>query len=317
MEDLLKLVKIGEPWQIPTERLIRLNGNYRRGRVVTERIQSALKARGLVCTPAIDVADYYGNVVISDPRDEGGAVDDVVSLPISAFPSTLPELVYAGPEMSAEKAVTLMTLNDISQLPVLANGGKTLKGTVTWRSLARFRGSDLASAKVVDVMADPGHVAESSDDFLNLVDVIVKQEFVYYRDHDGRVVGIVTVSDLAGAFDETAGVYIQLGEVENRLRILLDRCPLPELKSHLAPNRRNMTNFRGAQDMQFNEYLNALNDDAIWQRIDAGFDRSLMVSLLETVRDSRNKVMHFNSGMEERDREAVAKSLRLLREIPL
>ncbi|MET4134752.1 CBS domain-containing protein [Pseudarthrobacter sp. PvP090] len=322
LNDFLTLVKKGAPWRISTERLIRLNGNSRRGKIVNQDINEKLKSRGLVCKPAVENADYYGHVFISDPRDELPEPETVASLPISAFRGDWPNLVSCGPDMPAKKTQTFMISDDLSQIPVLSQDKKTLYGVVTWRSIAQYRGN-LDSARARDVMGPVSHVASSSDDFLELVETIIAQEFVLYRAPDGCVDGIVTASDLAEAFNGTAGIYIQLQELESRLRILLDKSPIPKLREFLESRRRDMVNFRGATDMMFGEYLAALNDKQIWNATGIELDQGVCLSLLKKVKDVRNGVMHFSAGpgdetdVESSNKHAVTRALRILRATPL
>lgn len=220
--------KKGSPWRISTELLLRLNGNTRRGKHVNRAIDEHLRQFELVCRPTLENADYYGSVVVSDPRDELTTSETVVSLPISALAGPEPHLMYCGPEMAAKKVQTLMIAHDVSQIPVLYNDKKTIYGVVTWQSIAQFRG-DLSVAYATDLMRpSSGHIASSSDDFLELSPTVVKQEFMLYRVPDDTIGGILTASDLAEAFQSATGIYIQLQEIETRLRILLDRSPIPE-----------------------------------------------------------------------------------------
>lgn len=322
LKDFLALVKVGKPWSIATERLLRLNGNSRRGKHVNSQIDEALKNHGLVCKPSIDVADYYGSVVISDPRDELPEPETVVSLPLSAFRGGMPSLIYCGRDMPAPKVQTLMVADDLSQIPVLSSDRKSLHGVVTWKTIAQYSGN-LETALASDLMGPRGHVASSSDDFLELVETIIENEFVLYRIPNGQVDGIVTASDLARAFNGTAAIYIQLQEIETRLRILLDRSPIPDLQAHLEPKRRNMKSFRGATDMTFGEYLSALSANDIWQSTGIKFDQATCIKYLETVKDVRNKRMHFSalaaqeSEATDTEQESVARVLRILRAVSL
>lgn len=325
ISDFLALVKKGEPWTIPTERLIRLNGNQKRGRYVNESINRRLEELGLVCKPSIENADFYGSVVVSDPRDDLPEHMDTAALPLSAFPSEFGDLIYCGPDMPLPKVLSLLIMQDISQLPVLSSDKRTVRGVVTWRSIGEAATSSYqaSGAKAKDVMINAGHIASSSDDFLDLVDAIIEQEYILYRTPSGEVNGIVTASDLARAFEGTAGLYIKLQELENRIRILLDRSPIPKLKCHLEPKRRNKKNFRGASDMMFGEYIAALKDPEIWNSTRITFDQEHLVAQLEKVREVRNDVMHFATsstklgGDNSENDTIVTKALRLFRAVPL
>ncbi|MGT2425020.1 CBS domain-containing protein [Amnibacterium kyonggiense] len=318
LSDFLALVKKGSAWEIPTERLIRLNGNTRRGKYVNQSINDELKKYGLICNPAIENADYYGVVSISDPRDDLRERDTVTSLPLSAFPSEFGTLISCGLETPVKKIRTQMISLDISQIPVLSSNKRTAHGVVTWRSLAECS-VDLSTAKASDAMSRPGRIASSADDFLELVDSIISQEYMLYSVPDGRIDGIVTASDLAKAFDGTARLYIKLQELESRLRTVLDRSPIPKLKQHLEPKRQSMKLFRGATDMMFGEYIEALKDPEVWAATGLRVDQELCLDLFQKAKDVRNGVMHFSSGSndetdsEHSDEVAVIKALRILR----
>lgn len=320
LADFLVLVKKGSPWRIATERLIRLHGNSRRGKNVTQSLNDHLKSHGLVCTPAIENADYYGEVVVSDFRDQLPMADTAASLPLSAFPSEIGHLISCGSEMHVSKVRAIMISRDISQIPVLSSDKKTLYGVVTWRSLAQSR-VDLSLAVASDAMETAGHVASSSDDFLDLVDTLIAQEYLLYKVPGGRIDGIVTASDLARAFDQAASIYIKLQEIESRLRILLDRSPLPLLQGHLAKNRQEKKGFRGATDMMFGEYLSALRQVEIWEATGIELDHEFCLKLFDRVRDDRNRAMHFaaadDSTPDDDGYESVTQALRLLRAVPL
>lgn len=116
LADLLDLVKADEPWRIKTSMLIGLVGYERRGRRGVSRIETALKERGLVVSPPVELADYYGSVVISDIRDERSR-RSAAGLPVSALNTSGRTLYYVGPEWSLEKVETTMIMHEFSQLP--------------------------------------------------------------------------------------------------------------------------------------------------------------------------------------------------------
>lgn len=333
IEDFLAKVKVGTAWQITTARLLNLNGNSRRGKWVTREINQRLRQRGLICTPAIENADYYGTVVISDPRDHVRQSAEAVSVPLSSLQMSLGQLRHAGREMTVAKALSLMVSLDISQLPVLGSKQKTALGVVTWRGLAQ-RLAHGSAETVADVMEPPGRIAQSSDNVLDLVDTIMSRGFLLYTVPDGTVGGIVTVTDLVQSFNETTSLYLQLREIESRIRVLLDRVPLPKLKEHLEPRRQEKKEFRGAVDMMFGEYVSALSDPEVWTLIEVQFDQEYVTGLLDEVRRVRNDVMHFAgpaAGDDDLDSDLVSdeatstqtndvallKALRVLRAIPL
>lgn len=320
--DFLGLVKHGAPWSIDTELLLALNGNTKRGKYVIQTIDGLLRSQGLICTPSIENADYYGAVVVSDPRDRLPRRGEALSLPLSAFPSEFGGLIYFTKNAKVSKIKAKMVSYDISQIPILSNDLKHVLGVVTWRSLA-LAAEKAGDVSASEVMSPPGHVATSRDDFLDLVHTIIEQEYVLFRVPDGTVKGIVTASDLASAFNGTAGIYVRLQELESRIRVLLDRSSIPDLQQCLEPRRRDMAGFRGANDMMFGEYLSALKNEKVWKATGIEFDQETCLKLLEAAKDVRNGVMHFSSGddgdnkSEGDPHNAVLRALRIMRAVPL
>lgn len=311
LADFLNLIKAGEPWRIKTSMLLGLVGYERRGRRGVSRIEAALKERGLVVSPPIELADYYGSVVVSDLRD-GVARKNVTGLPVSALGVAERTLYYVGPSWSLDKVETLMVMREFSQVPILTGKRDHLKGTVTWASIAAARRG--GSAKTADEAKVEGYfVAESSADLMDLVPRIIEDEFIYFRDPDGVVVGILTASDLADAFQVNAGPYIKIGEIEARVRQALDRLPVPTLRKYLKDSNRD--EFGGASDMTFGEYVKALKDEGVWQELEFPFDQASCVNTLEKVRVVRNDVMHFGDPISEGSLGAIAQTLNWLRQI--
>lgn len=311
LADLLELVKAGEPWRIKTSMLIGLVGYERRGRRGVSIIETALKERGLVVSPPVELADYYGSVVVSDSRDERPR-RSAAGLPVSALNGSGRTLYYVGPEWSLEKVETTMIMHEFSQLPILTGKRDHLKGTITWASIAAARRD--GKAKVAKEAKVEGYfVAESSADLIDLVPRIIEDEFIYYRDPDGEIVGILTASDLAGAFQLNAGPYIRIGEIEARIRQILDRLPLPTLRGYLRDG--DVEQFNGATDMTFGEYVKALSDSKVWSLLGLPFDQDVCVRTLEKVRVVRNAIMHFGEPVAEDAAQAIDRTLNWLRHV--
>lgn len=308
LSEFLDLVKPSQPYSIPLERLLRLNGNLRRGKYVTQKINSELESRRLLSEPPIERADYYGTVIIHDPRDK--VAPGPVGFPISALSQNEDDLVSAPPTERIGKIKTLMLMNDYSQIPII--DGKNLVGSVTWKSIAQK--SDLhVDDEARKAMSSGGHVAESSDDLFELVPRIIAEEFIYFRDNRRQIKGIVTASDLAQTFQETTGHFLRIGEIENRLRALIDKLPLIVIEEKANPGITRKNGIKGARDLTFGEYIRILEDKEIWESLKIPYDRVICVKHLIAIKDVRNDVMHFNSGNVIDADGDIEKSLNWLR----
>lgn len=312
LNDLLATVKKGSPWKVPVKLLLKLHGNSRRGKQVNESIQSIFREKNLICNPEIGRADYYGTVTVHDPRDWLEESETKHTTPISGFSQDDHRLIYVGENCEFEKLQTMLIRYNFSQMPVLSNGCKSLSGVVTWRSIARYKG-DKSAARAKDLVEHGHRVVRSSDPFLEVLPLVFENEFVLYHDEEGKITGIVTASDVAVKFNELAGPYLQLSEIESRLRSHLDRASLPQLKNCLSRKFSRGEGFRGATDMTFGEYIHALKNDDVWSVADIDYDRITFLSVLEAVRNVRNAVMHFQGGLADEQEEAVAQGIRLLR----
>lgn len=231
---------------------------------------------------------------------------------MSALNTSGRTLYYVGPEWSLEKVETTMIMHEFSQLPILTGKRDHLKGTVTWASIAAARREGKANL-AKEAKVEGYFVAESSADLIDLVPRIIEDEFIYYRDPDGVIVGILTASDLAGAFQLNAGPYIRIGEIEARIGPLLDRLPLPTLREYLRDG--DVEEFNGATDMTFGEYVKALGDKRVWARLELPFDQDVCVKTLEKVRVVRNAIMHFGEPVAEDSAQAIGHTLNWLRHV--
>lgn len=299
LREFLDNISVGNAQQISVRHLTMLSGNYRRGSRVKSHVLGALSERGLVSRPPFEQADYWGDVLVLDPRDLERRPSTPVALPISSLQQGSTDLTSVKAEDLIDVAETQMILNDFSQLPVLTPSGRELKGSISWKSIAaaRIHGTP---KRVRDAMVAGGHVAGSSDSLMDLVPHILSNDYIFYRNEENKIVGIVTATDLAETFQDTTGVFIRISEIENRIRDLLDRIPLPQLREFLDPNiDRSGSDFSGASSMTFGEYVRALEAPETWNSLGIMYNRTLCIENLRDVNKVRNSVMHFRLGAIE------------------
>lgn len=301
LDQIWQAVSIDNSVEVDLRRLLELNGNVRRGKYVVASINEELRERGLVVEPDLERADYWGSVTISDPRSATRAPHPP-GLPVSSVAADAPELIWVKSEASLEEVETLMIMSDFSQIPVMNSSRRELRGTVTWKSIARSRANGQVGATAKDVMTIGGRVAESSDNLMDLVPAILAEDFIYFRNREKEIVGIVTATDLAATFQNSTGLFVRIGEIESRLRLILDQLPIPELEKMLDESIKR-DNFRGASDMTFGEYIRVLENPERWDALKLGLDRKVCIKNLKKIAELRNEIMHFRSGAEQEDDE--------------
>ncbi len=219
VDAFLEKVKHRQPQTVPVREFLGYWGYEKRGAHILRLINRELSGRGLTSSPDIAIADYYGEVQILDQRDLADSPELEIGWPISSVLDVERELVAVGPDEPLPVVETLMILNDYSQIPVMNKTHRDLHGSVTWQSIARWVG-DRSQATARQVMERDSQTARSSDSLLIHINRIVEHGYLYIQDPTGLYVGILTATDLAEGFLATAGPFIKLGEVENRLRAL-------------------------------------------------------------------------------------------------
>lgn len=293
-------VKVGKPKVISASDFVGLWGYQRRGTCVIRQIENELNRRGLVCSPEIDKADYDEPVQILDQRDLSSGPCQEPGWPISSVIDSERELTSIGPHTPLCKVETIMVMRDFSQIPVLGNGDRQLLGTITWKTLARWSYSR-REYMAKDAMTTGDHIASARDNLLPHIGAIISNDYIYIRGPDNRIVAILTATDLAEIFLKKAGAFIRIGEIEQRLRALVNRLPLPVLQAAKTPG--DDREILDASDLDFGGYVAILTNRDNWDRVGLAFDRVAAITNLHEVNKIRNDVMHFRPRQLELDME--------------
>ncbi len=312
---LIDQVQFNKPQEISVRKLLKFWGYQKRGSTILSIIEKELEKRNLVSVPELATADYYGTVKIRDRRDLSAATDEQAGWPISnVLDDRDRELVWVKRETSLREVETLMVMYNFSQIPVLSPSKRDLHGSVTWESIARFQRTTSAST-AREAMTKVNRTAQSSDNLLMHINEIIEHGFIYIRSPENEYVDIITATDLGESFLETTGPFIKLGEIERRIRTLVDQLPLSDIQEVKVPDGSSRV-IRGAADLNFGEYIYLLANPEKWTRIGVPFDRVAILNNLEDVNKIRNNVMHFRPhAIEKLDTVAIDWCLNWLREL--
>ena len=196
-----------------------------------------------------------------------------------------------APDKPVAEAVTVMLMNDYSQLPVMT-GERDVKGVISWQSI----GSRLALGKHCNVVRECMDPAKEIDFNAPLVDAtkgILEHQYVLVRGKNQEITGIVTSSDIAGQFMELADPFFVIGEIEGYLRLIVKGKFTPDELNEASP-RQDGRRLAGPADLTFGDYCQLLGKQERWERLGLKIDRGEFVKRLDEVRDIRNDVMHFD-----------------------
>ncbi|MBF9131872.1 CBS domain-containing protein [Plantactinospora sp. S1510] len=199
-------------------------------------------------------------------------------------------LVSVSPSASLEEAITTMRLNDFSQLAVLSSPSE-LHGAVSWKSIAQAQHSN-PNAPFGSMVA-PAQVFDYDVRLLRVMDILRREEFVFVRDFDGTISGIITAADVVHTYDETATPFLLIGEVDQELRrAILNAFDLETVQR--ACTRAKMWAPKSFERMTMGTYQTVLNDPDCWQQLAWPLARTVFIKRLDELRKIRNTVMHFN-----------------------
>lgn len=325
LDRIQSVVESGEEANVTGRQLLQMFGAARRGARVVANIRSELLSRNLKTEP--DFTDVWVDVPLrvraltaqgtkpepeQAPFDSHAEDDDDPVGNTSAPEESEPEKVERGdpvhrigllpaankpitsvaPGSLLKAATTTMMMKDFSQLPIL-QGEWICKGAVSWQSIA----TEMALGKTCQTVDDCKVIVEEvpwNAALLEVIPKIVDRGFVLVRSQDNKFQGIVTVADLSLQFQALSEPFLLLGQIENLLRVLIERSfSLEEIKSakNVAEMGREITS---VFDLSFGEYARLLERPESWPKIKVAFDRSSFLKELEEVRSLRNDVMHFD-----------------------
>ncbi|WP_405954875.1 CBS domain-containing protein [Streptomyces phaeochromogenes] len=296
----------------------------RRYPAVTEQIKSDLAARGLVTVPPFTEGTLDSQIAVlaggAEPDESGTSAvtrlsgttdlsaavqnaahaadllpDEEAETPAVAYrvsnldsANRMPESVNVGDSLGT--AMTVMVLRGYSQLPVLDADGR-LRGVVSWESIGRARmadpGADLRAATV------RGQEADRSDDLLDWIGSVQQSGYVLVRDHDHKICGLITASDLTVQFGTRVRPFVLVEEIEQRLRRVVDRCiPLDRIRAVVPRGRASRVN--SAANLTFGVYGHLLRVPENWAALGWAIDQQHFLAALEECRNFRNGLMHFS-----------------------
>jgi CBS domain-containing protein len=302
---------------VTVRELLRWFHSERRGSNIVYWINNSLTKAGLTTRPHfagiyIDAMIDFVLLDATEPKKSPG--DDEVG-EADAEPKPYADPTYrigklrsanlaplcVKPNQSIQEAITLMLVNDFSQLPVMTNE-RDVKGIISWISIGSRTQLGKKCSEVRECM-DAAHVVSADASLFDAIGDIVKHQYVLVRDSANKITGIVTTSDLSLQFQQLSEPFLLLGEIENHIRQIIERGRFSnqELRacSDQADSQRKI---EGIHNLSFGEYIRLLEKPESWEKVRLGIDRATFIAGIDRVREIRNDVMHFDpDGISEED----------------
>jgi CBS domain-containing protein len=282
-------------------------GVTRRGWRVVEKINKMLDEHDVFCEPAFGGAWFYGQIEIKPkPKVAAGnhgnneETDPTprLSLLKAANLNKVKESGFGNGLISVKRdtplneAITLLILNDFSQLPILS-GQRDVEGIVSWKSIGRALSLGKTCSTVSDCKDDV-IILNYDEPLFNAVKFILEKDFVLVRQKDNIISGIVTVTDIGEQFIAMAEPFLFIEQIENHIRKLLDQKFSIDELSFSSTHEEKPKAISSLSDLTLGQYVKILEDPKKFEKLKINIDRTLIVKQLEEVRKIRNDVMHFD-----------------------
>lgn len=287
----------------PNFRQVRLDS------VVRLELQAGTDAIGIV--PAGEIADVSNEDAETAVMEIDSPTTVEVGLTLGNLESAAGGVMSVSPNDSIAQAITIMLLHDYSQL-LVTSGTHTIKGAVTWESIARarHRNSDATLSDVIVGVAEERFDQELTE----VLPVIADRSFVIVRGPQHEISGIVTAADVVHEYGELAGPFFLLGELDQLLRLLISS-RFTEDEALDACNAGRDTPVSSLNDLSMGDYLAILRSEMLWKKLDWPLDRKIFCERIDALRELRNDVMHFNPDVDATNSvDQIRYAIRTIRE---
>lgn len=215
-----------------------------------------------------------------------------------------------------------MALKKYSQLVVASSGTsrrQDIKGIVSYQSIAKALLSGTPK-KVRDCLDDKVPIVSSDRDLRDVVPLLGESDVVLVVGQDHRLQGIVTSWDLAEEFAQLVDPFKRIGEIEERLRTLTGRnLGQEQIMKFLSDHGSTNQEYRERLDeLTIGELQRVLEYPSHWESLGLkAIERETFIEALDTIREFRNRLMHFRDPLSPEETSQLTNFCDLVREIPL
>ena len=298
----------GEPISVTVRELITLWDLTDRDRTASAQVEADLANHNLTTAPdfravgldstvrLLQVPERRAEEVTATPDESeakgADAVDEEsvdIGLTLGNLLSDDSRLAWVPPTASFEQVITMLQINDYSQVAVLANRN-TLHGAISWKSIAEAK--HLNSDATVSDAVHPAQVFDYDRRLLDVLPTLQVDEFIFVRNFDREISGIITAADVVRKYDDTAIPFFLIGEVDQELRQLIVNTFDEDTVRSACKSAG--TAFKSFETMTVGQYQTILGNPGCWQQLGWPLDRTQFIKRLDEIRQVRNNVMHFN-----------------------
>lgn len=305
------------PEKLTVRQLLQRFGYQRRGDWINNHIRNGLEKFKLRADEDFTIAWIDSLIAIELDSDAASASES--SRPsdpthrVLALPAANRKPVRVKPESPLKEATTIMQMNGYSRLPVMKND-RDVSGVVTWQSIGTRLSLGRECTHICQCM-EPAEVIPGTTRLFDAIGIVTRHGYVLVRGEDRTITGIVTATDLTDQLGQFAGPFLFVGEIEGHLRNFIHgKFTLDQLQAASGQDRP----IEGSSDLTFGGFCRLLENTVNWEQLDLGIDRAQFIKRLNTVREMRNDVMHFNpDGIDVDQRKTLRNVARFFDQLAL
>ncbi|WP_037605334.1 CBS domain-containing protein [Streptacidiphilus rugosus] len=317
-----------EPVSMTIREFIGIWGHVHRWPSVVEEIEADLEAFGLTTQPSF--ADYALNlnrrvtvIPVGAEPEPGTHVPTAAELPVAARFDDRPVTVRIGqvassdlgdaltsltPDDDLSTAMLYMATRNFSQLPVL-DADRRLVGVVSWESIGRAGLRGATSLTLADTIDRRAREVSGDEELLNWIPEIYDRGYVFVRNEDRAITGMVTAADLTRQLGSQLKPFLLVAEIERRLRRIVDAAlsdhvvTIEQIRCILGPRASSVM---AAKDLTMGQYRLIFQDSSVWMALGWRIDGSLFAQGLKAASTFRNNLMHLNPDLDAEDETELA-----------
>ncbi|MCI5207515.1 MAG: CBS domain-containing protein [Candidatus Electrothrix sp. ATG2] len=256
----------------------------------TGRIDTFLESQNVETSPDYKSTYIDGEIVLKHKEKATSKTESDPIQRINILPSANKAPVTITRDSKLQDATTLMLMNNYSQLPVMSNP-RSVAGLVTWESIGSAMTNGVRSLDVKDYLVTDFTILKYDTPLLEAIKTVIEKEFALVQKKDKTLSGIVTIADISGQFLILTEPFLLLEQIENLIRLLLDRKFLIEELQDFAKEGQDVESI---DDLTFGEYIRLMENPKNWEKLKITIDRSAFIKELDTIRQIRNDIMHFD-----------------------
>lgn len=277
-------------------------------------VDDFLSKKDLMVDPYYTDVWIESNIVIKpkEVAQRKSTADPIKRLSLLKEANTNPATIDENSTLT--EAITMLMMYGYSILPVTRNKGHQVAGYVSWQTIGIARSKGIVSDDLKDYMDVNVTILSKSESLLDAFSIVRKERFVIVQNEDKTIGGIITLFDLSTQFMNWANPFLQLEEIENHIRKLLDGKILLE---DVQREVNTTADIECIDDLCFGDYIVILQNPKYWEKVGLkSTDRALFTKMLDDIREIRNDVMHFDpDGLEDSRRKKLSGMVKYLREL--